>query len=534
MFGGLKPAVADHLLNNQNASDALDCKLQNGELTPFKNTTIVGAVRNTIKTLYRYNHSYWFEWDSDVDVVPTPVVSANNALARIYFTGDGAPRVTQSDYATVGVAPYPTTSFTIGVPAPTNKATLDIEVLEPAPASGQPATTRDTLDLQTRFYTYTFINIWGEESAPASPAGPIDVYDDSHVRVNVDITAEGSGYVPIEKVRIYRSNTGTGRTEFQLVTDIPYGTATYLDTKKTKQLELVLLESLTWARPSDGMQGLVALPNGALAGFEGREVHLSMMNMPYAWPVEFRLSLDDDIVGISVVGANIVALTKTVPYLITGSQPSTMEPYRLPFNQACVSKRSIADVGGVMVFASPDGLFGVESSGKMTNLTEGVMSREEWQQYDIYNIHAHGHDGKYYAFTDSQAFVFDIRSRDIMPLSFRAQAGYKDLFTDKLHIARDGALLEWEGATAPVRYSWRTKEFRNTERSLTCARVLADDYNDVVFKMFVDGVQVMTKTLSDRFGFRLPAVRGRVFYFELEGSSTVVSLVFGSSMKEIA
>jgi len=90
-FGGLQPRVPAHLLAPSQATGALHCDLRGGELVPFDGTTQVQALGGAGRsTVFPYLDE-WLEWDADVDVVESPI--PEDPYERIYYTGDGSPRV---------------------------------------------------------------------------------------------------------------------------------------------------------------------------------------------------------------------------------------------------------------------------------------------------------------------------------------------------------------------------------------------------------------------------------------------------------
>jgi len=112
--------VAPHLLENNRAQNAENCRLDNGELRAIRGMTDVSALAKagTIQSLYRYQDSFWFHWTQVVDVVASQI--PGDTEGRVYFTGDGVPKVTYASIATAGgTQEYPTNSFSNGVPKPT-------------------------------------------------------------------------------------------------------------------------------------------------------------------------------------------------------------------------------------------------------------------------------------------------------------------------------------------------------------------------------------------------------------------------------
>ncbi len=119
------------------------------------------------------------------------------------------------------------------------------------------------------------------------------------------------------------------------------------------------------------MKGLINLPNGIMAGFEGRDVYFCEPYRPYAWPAAYQQTVDYPVVGLGRLDTSLVVLTKGAPYLISGSAPGYMTVVKADLEQACVSKRSIVSMGSAVFYASPDGLVALAASGSrvLTYLT---------------------------------------------------------------------------------------------------------------------------------------------------------------------
>src|SRR3546814_14281164 len=76
-------------------------------------------------------------------------------------------------------------------------------------------------------------------------------------------------------------------------------------------------------------------------------------------------------------------------------------PIRLNGWQPCVSKRSISVWQDAVVYASPDGLVGVDQGGSMQVLTEAVLTRDQWQEYKPESMLTAVHDGSIFVFFSS-------------------------------------------------------------------------------------------------------------------------------------
>lgn len=103
-FGGMIPKMSSELLPAANSFSADGCSLASGKIVPRKAHKDIKIVHAGTKTIYLHKGA-WLAWTKDVDVVRSPV--SNDAFDRIYYSGDGAPKVRGS----LG-------TFALGVPAP--------------------------------------------------------------------------------------------------------------------------------------------------------------------------------------------------------------------------------------------------------------------------------------------------------------------------------------------------------------------------------------------------------------------------------
>ena len=388
---------------------------------------------------------------------------------------------------------------------------------------------------ETRVYTYTFVNKesgFEFESAPCS-ATPFSV----EVNVNEKVTLTGfssapGGYTATHK-RIYRSTTGT----FLFVDEITLADTTYIDTKSADALGEEI-PSLIWSTPPDTLRGLINMPGGVMAGFSGRDVYFCDPYHPHAWPVQYQQSLDYPVVGLGRMDTTLAVLTTGSPYFIQGGHPDSMSVVKSDLEQACASKRSIVSTNGAVIYASPDGLVMLSSSGSKI-ITEQYFNRAQWQAYfKPESIHAYQQDLKYIAFYDNGttqgSFVYDLTSGALITTSIYATAGYNDLQIDKLFVASaNGAIKPWfEGAALP--YTWRSKKFTFPKPlSMACAQLDAENY-PMTAKFYVDGALVYTHTVVDRVPFRLAAVAGRDWEVQLEGSAEVFGFAMAQNMMELS
>lgn len=533
-FRGELPILDARLLPENNAQRARNLYLRRGTLKAERAPGAVTGLPSVANpsTLYRYPNGndgkgFWFVWGlgKRVQVVKSPL--ANDEWLRVYWTGDGPPKMAGINVATSGTPPYPGSSYALGVPAPSGAP----GVSEPAgrpPMEGRPDTTLSTA------YVATLISRYGEEGPPSTPSSPIDRWDaaeDSPEGGEVVVTLPDipSGPHSITTKRLYRVESGG---IFQFVADLPASASSYTDAVPSENLGRAL-PSTEWDMPDPRMVGLTALPNGILAGFFENTLCFSEAYLPHAWPVSYQLAFPDDIVAIGATSAGLVVATAGQPYLVTGSSPEAMAQIRLDVDQPCIAARSLVDMGEYVIYASPDGL--VAAAGNDARVaTAQVFSKDQWQALQPDTIHAYRYDGRYLAFYAGGCFVFT-PGEGVEFFDVSADHGYYDIADDRLYLIQGSAITAW-GQGEPMTYTWRSRlhELPPGSAGFSCAKVIARDY-PVNLRLIADDETVLEHTVEDARMFRLPAgfTLSRDWEIELTGQGEVHSVQIATSPSEL-
>lgn len=533
-FNGTSPRTDPRLLQDNMAAEAVNTKLQNGTIKPYKTTSQVStlAKSGTIKSIYRFGENvvgdanYWFHWTTDVNVVKGPL--SDDPFERTYYTGDGAPKMTYNSIAIGAGALYPSASYLLGLPSPTSPIT--------AAVTGTP--TEATALAETRVYTYTFVSALGEEGPPAGPSNAVDVKVGQSVTLT-NMSTVPSGSYNVATKRIYRSVQGTGGAGYLFVAEIPAANTSFTDTVTAANLGESLL-TLDWNPPPEDMIGLSLMANGIMAGFSGKDICFSEPFVPSAWPIAYRLQSDHPIVGIGAFGISLFVGTTEFPYIISGVDPAGMTMQKLPNRQACVSKRSIVDMGGGVFYASPDGICLADATG-VRLLTMGLMTKDEWQAYKPESIHATQIDGRYFAFYDTgtkQGLLVLDNTGDGAQLwesDVYHTAAFNSVGTDSLYLATSGSVQKWDSSATPLTFRWKSKIFVMAKpENLAVGQVLAKAY-PVTMKVYADGVLKHTQTVTNADAFKLPSgFRARDWQFEVSGTNEITAAYLASSAEELA
>lgn len=522
---GERPKVTPHLLAENMAQTAKNCNLERGTIAPFKvplpnwTPTKVG----TIASIYLYEDSYWFHWTTDVACRKGPI---SDVTARTYFTGDGVPKVTDNAIAlTGGGTDYPINSYTLGIPKPGSAPTVT--------AGGASV---DPNEAVSTVYVYTYVSAWGEEGPPSDASSAVDIEPTQTGELSGMSTAPTGAY-NIATKRIYRSVTALDETTLMFVAEIPVATTAYSDAVDASALGEELLTD-GWIAPPTDMHSLVSMPNGMMAGLSGKTLCFCVANQPHAWPVAYQLALDAEGVGLGVYGNSVLVLTEAQPYIAMGTSPDAVVLERLEIDQACVSRRGIADMGYAVAYPSPDGLQ-VIGAGVAKNLTANILTRTQWQALKPESILGVCHDGKYFGFyntgTVTGGFILDPAREDMVFIDTFATAAYSDPKTDTLYLVVNGEIVQWDAGASNMTATYTGKLYDLPYPANFCvAEVLATAY-PVTFKLYGDGTLRFTKTVTSKEPFWLPSgFLCDSLYISMEMTTEVKRVSLAESIEELS
>lgn len=523
-FQGELPALDVRLLPENNAQAARNVDLARGTLKPYyapSSAVGVSAVANP-STLYRYPNGndgagFWLTWglDKQVHVVKSPL--ANDAYSRVYWTGDGAPKMGGISDITAGTPPYPGSSYRLGVPMPDEPVAA-----EPSGRGEAPDTSVDTA------YVMTLVSGFGEESAPSLPSATVMRWDEGG-DIELSLPAIPSGSHDIQSKRLYRAESNG---VYQFVAEVSASTGAYTDSVPSSNLGAAL-PSTEWDMPDDRMQGLTALPGGIMAGFFENTLCFSEAYLPHAWPVIYQQAFSDDIVAIGATSNGLVVATTGQPYIVSGSSPEAMAPMQLDANQPCIGARSFVDMGEFVLYAGYEGLVAVGGRDAQV-VTKNVLTKEQWQALSPSSIHAYRYEGEYLAFYDGGCFVFT-PGEGIRFLDVFADSGYYDIADGRLYLIQGSDIVVWnEGADLTYRWRSRLHEVPPGAAGFTCAKVIAYGY-PVTLRLFADGEQVISQQVQGPGMIRLPAgyTLSRDWEIELEGTHELNSVQIATSPAEL-
>lgn len=452
-FGGMIPRMSPRLLPPTAATLARNTKMLNGELRGFRAPRELADLTYesfTVRRAYRiqYNDQYygegehWLAFDSrDVDVIRSPIV--NDRFDRYYWAGDGRPKYNPLSRILQGADEY-----YLGVPAPLTAPTV-------TPPAGSD---------ETRTYVMTFLSAYGEESGP-SPFRVATGNAGTWAITNLPTTVTESSFRNVTHKRIYRTVVGNNSALYYLVATVALSDTAYNDTSADDEVVLNnTLESVTWAEPPDDLEGWVLMPNGYMVGWSGRRLCFSEPYRPHAWPAEYELSTEFEIMGLCVWGSTLIIGTKSQPYIGQGVTPSSFTMQKMDAVEPCLSRRGmVATVAGAY-YPSINGLALLNSSGVQI-VTQGILTKEEWSDYNPASIFASQLGMQYIAFNSSNfGFIFNPTEPKTMLVEldrFSQVAGIEtDRYTGNVNLIMADRVYDWDPEDVErLWWRWRSKEF---------------------------------------------------------------------------
>lgn len=510
--------------------EARNMRLGSADLRPYSAANVVHTIAGVTTqriSMYRLGRAtpsdtnYWLSWTTDVDVVRS--LLADDPTERVYYTGDGEPRVTDNILALAG-EPYPTAYRTLGVPAPDTQMSATLNTA----GSGVS---------ETRSYLDTFVTDRGEESAPNSSPTAFVCLGGSTVNLSALATVPGGSH-GITLRRIYVS-TGT---DYQLTIEQAASATTAIDAGVRGQV-LASGGSTSrpaWLMPPAGLKGLIELWNGMIGAFVGKSLRVCEAYKPFAWPIEYENIVHDDIVGTGTFLQSWVVLTTGAPRLFMGSSPLAMSEVPSAFKQSCVSKRSIASLDAGVVWASKKGLCYISSAGERI-ITDGIFTPEQWAAMNPATMHGQRFDEETYIgfYTDASSNKRAFLIRPAQPLGIiyldqGAFGSYYDPIADQLYLMdAAGAVRKWNSGSA-LTMTYRSGIIRKpVECNPGVAQIEADAY-PVAFKLWGDGVLRYTGSVLNSEPFTLPSgYMAQEYQYEVSASAAVQVVLVGEGVADL-
>jgi hypothetical protein len=529
-FGGSTPRMADHLLGETTAGQALDCKLWHGTLDSWREPLQVHVSSNGTITTALYD-CCWLDFETSVDLAYGPV-----SCKKLFSTGaEEWPAVHEfSDDCT------PTTRR-LGVPC---------AYAAPSIVAAVPAASKN---IEGRSYAYQYRNAAMERGALSMGSVARLIADGQSVVVSGWAVPDPSWGVT--HVRIYRAVSGhqTGReagnvldTVWMFVGEAAIGAPSYTDTKFNEDLIEALEEDVADPPPAE-LRGMIMIQSiNALAGFVGKRVYFSENNSYHQWP--YFIDLDDNVCALAESNGTIYAATDGAPYAITGdvdcANAGCRKAVRLPARYpmvGCGNRRMTAIPQGA-VYPTHDGLVALNGGSVPSLLTQPLYAPDDWHKLYPESVIPVHFNGRLFVFARERSFVLTLANgpESSWPLDGHSElsdAGVTDAFvsrTGDFYIVKNHTVYQWDRGATLRPHHWTSPELVAPTMLNFGAGRLWHDHGEEQVKITVDGRVALDRGVLSSRVFRLPMwAEGSVWHVELQGTATVKLFSMATSMKEL-
>jgi hypothetical protein len=601
-FSGVVPVSGDRALPDNYATESVNTWLYGSELRgirpPGELTAISATARRVLRIPRRtpggmgtgfpvdmvpppsyLGDSFWMQFDDkDTDIVKGQLVE--DRFERYYFCSPSlGPRFNTYKRMVAGQS-----SYKLGVPGP------DVVIAADGSNPDKPilSATGGAVPQVTRAWTYTWVNEFGEESAPALPAtGTTNTGAVVTVSNIKDPPALGAEYPAYTKKRVYRTVTGqaVGSGDYYRVNEIPIGTLVYVDDTSVQTDSILVnkltLESTNWLPPPDNLQGWIAMPNGFLIAFDkpieeapagsgnwsgGNNIYMCESYHFHAWPPAYKQATETPVVGLGVLGQTCVVATQGYPATITGIKPATCAFTKATTGEPCLTRGSIVSTPQGVIYASQNGLQMVGPAG-IENVTEKLITREEWiNNFAPQFLRGVRYQNGYLALLDVPApnprsgFYLDPTELKVALTQLsefdNVVALNLDFWSGEVLMIDSGYVVRWDsppvsepGSLLPV--LWRSKEFQFTyEENFGVYAIYWDQAryvpNGIGVDVCPDADQVRLAVYANRrkvYDEKVPrngrpvrlgsGFKADIWQFEIRARAPVYSLHVASTAKEL-
>lgn len=410
----------------------------------------------------------------------------------------------------------------------TSASVTHAATLVPSGLTGEP---------KLRYYVYTYVSPLGEEGPPSPASSPINTIDGNTVVIKFETDSLASYNLGSNAFRrVYRTALGTTTSNYERVGDYPIAVTTISDALLDVSLGEII-PSIGWFPPPKDMKGIKMSPNGFMVGYSGNALCASETYLPHAFNPLNQLAFPGQITGIAITGDSIIVFTDEMPYMVTGSSAANLTAIKIDHPQTCSNKNSIVNMGGYILFASPDGLCSV-TANDMSIVSQNYVTRDQWQLCSPTTMRGFFYEGIYLGFSDTVSFMFDMRENPAILTtldhdSFNFISGYTDLSTDILYLLKtDGTINSWETGVA-ASLTWKSKPIR-LPKPICPAALRAYTKGKFTLRLYADEVLVLTTIVTDSGVVRLPSgYRAKEFQLEVSGTEVIESLSIANSIAEL-
>lgn len=397
-------------------------------------------------------------------------------------------------------------------------------------------------------YAVTFVNDWGEESAPTAPViVERDIAQTASIVSHYQAFPDGRSATGMNVYRTYATGDAYLLVNRVPILQQPDGSWRFEDASSSPQTATTLA-SAEWDPPNASLHSLTYAGNGFFAGAVGHDLYFSEPYHPHAWP--YAMSFTHAIVGLEAVENGLLVTTLERPTIVYGAHPEQMAQQVINAEQAGVAQRSMTRSGGNAVYVSNDGF--VEVSGGLASLaaSQNLFARQDFRgEYlpRLRNLVLGSHDGALVGVTDPESPAAPQNHEGfIIRLDEAAAGSYTRLSLsptplgmslvpeiDALFLGFANGFAEY-GAGGDLPFFWRSKEF-DFPQPVSFGAVVVDCSPGLVISFYSNGAKVYEKQIgTGESSFRLPSLSPqKTWAVEFSGTGTLRRFEMATSFTEL-
>lgn len=530
-FQGSIPRLADHLGTKGTAAEAIDCKLESGNLDSFREPKFIRDLGEATRTVL--HQCCWHDFKGCVDVAYGSV-----NCKEIFVTGlrEYPVQISVNDDCEV-------TETRLGMPCPTRA---------PSVVVGDVSDTTDE-DYEGRTYSYQYVSSLGWRSQ-LSPGSRAQNLKDGQICIISGWTKPDPSW-DVVSVAIYRSVTGhqSGRepgntpdTVWMLVAEIDIDEVAYTDTNRNEDLFTAVEEDVVLP-PPEGLRGITWVESSnCLFGFVGNRIYASENHNYYNWP--YYYDLDDNVCGIVESGGAIYVATDGHPYILNAvadcKHAGCRDILRLPgaFPMVGCGNQRMAACSVGAVYPSHKGLVILTGRKAPKYLTLELYTDEDWQILMPQTVTPIEVGGKLYVFAQNGAFCMSLafgaeKDSIVQSHTSLSDRGVTDAFVTRqgdFYIVKDHKLYQWDRGEQ-IRPHVFTSVGLLTPSPIGWASGRLDfQYGKENVKIVCDGRTVLDREIISTREFRLPMhAIGTETYCTISGTGRVKRFSIATSVSEL-
>lgn len=358
----------------------------------------------------------------------------------------------------------------------------------------------------------------------------------------------GDSDVPMVNGFLNQTNSETG---CYLVACLEVGTESYVDcggVSESQMCQTLLTED--WETPACGwlIDG-VTDRGAAVAGQLGSDkLHFSEYNTYFAWPCKYEITLDHNYIRACVCGDTVFVFTEGGVEIIT-ERPNTLDEFcrdkrvvkrALPL----CNDKALVCLDNQVVFASAEGLYRVDTSGQVQNLTPN-MAPDNWAQMDPCSMRLGICGNRLMITSDTFSGVYDIdlygdgsrTTNTLSTISHCPSCWTSDDCGNCYMVAADG-IYEWDKGEEFEEYRWRSGSRHYPGRTqISAAQVLHAATSmkhctgcNTTIKVYADRCCIFERRVNSSEPIRMPRCCAHEFAVEVRGTQSICGISVGGGI----